>query len=311
MEIASWLAYSPNVYLVLFLVSIPVQLLFGVATMTIAAFVTTYLCGLAYFGLTGTYFFFDAYIPVAVFVGMLLLITDPATAPRSESGRIVFGILYGLGIILAFGFLRMADLPGFYDKLLPVPILNLFVRVIDRAAEAGRFRLFDFSGLGKKLSASGRRTAIVGVWAVAFVAIAAAKGVGDGHRGQWVPFWEVTCEEGSARACEHLAVLEQNLCLADSGWACNELGVLLVELDYEESEVRGALARGCNLRFTGACENLARLATGGSELLSVRPSLPDLPILLRGSKGPIRERDPEVLYALACDRGFRLTCDVS
>lgn len=112
-HIASWLVYAPNVYVVLFLVSLPVQLLFGVTTMTMAAFVTTYLFGLAYFAVTGTYLFFDAYIPVAVFVGMLLLITDPATAPRTESGRIVFGVLYGLGIMATFGLLRMVDAPAF------------------------------------------------------------------------------------------------------------------------------------------------------------------------------------------------------
>ena len=308
-DIASWLVYAPNVYTVLFLVSIPVQLLFGVATMTIAAFVTTYVYGLAYFGVTGTYLFFDAYIPVAVFVGMLLLITDPATSPRTESGRIVFGVLYGLGIMATFALLRMADLPAFYDKLLPVPILNLLVQVIDRAAVAGKFKLVDFSKLGQKLSAAQRRAAIVGIWACAFVAISAAKGVGDEHRGQWVPFWQETCEEGSTRACDHLAVLEQNLCLAaDSGWACNELGILLATLDYDRSEIGGAFNRGCTLEFSTACENLERMTTGTETFVSARPLPGDLPLILRGSKGPLREQDSDALYALACERGFRSTC---
>ena len=307
-EIASWLVHPPHIYAVLFLVSIPVQLLFGVATMTVAAAVTTYVVGLAYFGMTGTYLFFDAYIPVAVLIGMLLLITDPSTAPRTESGRIVFGVLYGLGIMATFALLRMADLPAFYDKLLPVPILNLLVQVIDRAAVAGKFKLVDFSKLGQKLSAAQRRAAIVGIWACAFVAISAAKGVGDEHRGQWVPFWQETCQEGSDRACEHLAVVQQNLCLAGSGWSCNELGILLVALELDPSEVQDAIRRGCMLEFPTACENLGRMTTGPETMESARPLPGDLPFILRGNKGPIRERDPNELYALACERGFQGTC---
>ena len=251
---------------------VSVQLLFGVTTMTLAAGITTYLFGLAYFGLTGTYYFFDAYIPVAVFVGMLLLITDPATAPRSESGRIVFGVLYGLGIVAAFALLRMADLPAFYDKLLPVPILNLMVRVIDRGAANGAFKFVDFSNLGRTLSSAQRRAAVVGVWALAFVALSAAKGIGDEHRGQWLPFWQETCEAGSDRACGHLATLEQNLCLANSAWACNELGILLSRLDYPESEFGGALNRGCSLRFPAACDNLERLTSGSTAFTITRSS---------------------------------------
>ncbi|MDA0311371.1 MAG: hypothetical protein O2992_04560 [Gemmatimonadetes bacterium] len=308
-EIPSWLTFAPRVYLVLFLVSIPVQLFFGVATMTVAAFVTTYLFGLAYLGVTGTYFFFDAYIPVAVFVGMLLLITDPATAPRSESGRIVFGVLYGFGILAAFGLLRMAGLPAFYDKLLPVPLLNLMIVVVDRAAAAGKFKLVDFSGFGPALGGARRRAATVGVWGFAFIVISAAGGVGDNHRGQWGPFWQETCEAGSASACDHLAVLEQNLCLRSSGWACNELGILLTTLIDDPSEMRGTLNRGCDLGFPQACANLQRVVNGDGALESARPLASDLPILLRGNKGPLEERSLSEYYALACERGFRDTCD--
>jgi hypothetical protein len=307
-EIASWLAYSPQVYVVLFLVSIPVQLLFGVATMTVAAFVTVYLFGLGYFALTGTYYFFDAYIPVAVFVGMLLLITDPATSPRTESGRILFGMLYGLGIVVAFALLRAGDAPAFYEKLLPVPILNLLVPRIDRAAEAGRLGFLDFSHLGRTLSRAQRRAAIVGIWACAFIVVAGAKGVGDEHPGQWLPFWQEACAGGSARACDHLAVREQNLCLADSGWACNELGILLVELELPRSEVEGALRRGCGLGFPPACDNLERLRVGLRTFSRDLPPPAELPLLLRGSKRPLPEMEPDALLALACERGFVGTC---
>ena len=38
----------------------------------------------------------DSYIPIAVFLGMHLLFTDPSTSPRTELGRIIFGVMYGL-----------------------------------------------------------------------------------------------------------------------------------------------------------------------------------------------------------------------
>ena len=310
-EISSWLAFAPHMHVMLFLVSIPVQLLFGVATMTFSAFATVYLCGLAFFGVTGTYFFFDSYIPVAVFIGMLLLVTDPATSPRTESGRVLFGMLYGLGIMVTFGLLQRAGLPTFYDKLLPVPLVNLLVRGIDHFVEEGRLPVFDVLGLGQMLSGARRRSAIVGLWACTFIAIAAVGGIGDEHRGQWVPFWQQTCEEGSDRACDHLAVLEQNLCLADSGWACNELGILLTSLGFPDSEIEPVLARGCGLGFSPACQNLTRFTTGAGSLRSASPLPHDLPILLRGSKGPIRERDPVTLFARACELGFSGTCETT
>src|SRR5205814_7724797 len=65
-------------------------------SMTMSAVVTTYVFGRVYFALTGTYFFYDSYIPISVFLGMHLLFNDPATSPRTELGRIIYGSLYGL-----------------------------------------------------------------------------------------------------------------------------------------------------------------------------------------------------------------------
>ena len=93
-EIANTLNYPPHIYLFIFLVSLPGQLLFGVTTMTMSAVVTMYAFGLLYFASTGTYYFFDSYIPIAVFLGMHLLFNDPSTSPRTEHGRIMFGVVY-------------------------------------------------------------------------------------------------------------------------------------------------------------------------------------------------------------------------
>src|SRR6185369_3952626 len=81
-EIASTQYNPPHIYLWIFLVTLPAQFLFGVARMTWAAVLTTYTFCLVYFAVTGTHFFPELPIPIAVFLGMHLLFTDPSTAPR-------------------------------------------------------------------------------------------------------------------------------------------------------------------------------------------------------------------------------------
>src|SRR4029079_1928990 len=75
-DIAVTQFFPQHMYAFLFLVALPGQLLLGVTTMTMSAVVTTYAFGLVYLALTGTYYFFDSYIPIAVFLGMHLLFTD-------------------------------------------------------------------------------------------------------------------------------------------------------------------------------------------------------------------------------------------
>ena len=107
-EIASTQFYPPHMYLMLFLIGLPGQFFFGVTSMTMSAVVTTYVFGLLYFAATGIYFFYDSYIPIAVFLGMHLLFTDPSTSPRTELGRIIFGALYGLSTVVLYQLLGAA-----------------------------------------------------------------------------------------------------------------------------------------------------------------------------------------------------------
>ena len=306
-EIAATQFNPPHIYLAIFLVALPGQLLFGVTTMTMAAVISSYIFGLLYFAATGTYFFRDAYIPIAVFLGMHLLFTDPSTSPRTESGRIIFGVLYGLGTIALAALLDSVGEPNFYDKLLPVPIMNLLVIGIDRLARAGAFRIVDPSRLGQSLSPARRRFAYVCVWAGVFAVLSAVDGVGDDHRGQYLPFWQQACDSGRERACEYLAFMKWNYCDRGSGWACNEFGVH--RAGHDRTTALRSLRRGCALGFSAACENVRRLTAGAATLTTAAPRLIDLPIVLRGSKGPVRERTPEALYALACERGWPHACD--
>lgn len=151
--------FPPHIYVWIFLAALPGQYLFGVTSMTLAAVAATWLFGLLYFQATGVYYFYDSYVPIAVFLGMHLLFTDPSTAPRSEGGRLLFGVLYGAGVVAGYALLARAGLPTFYDKLLPVPLLNLSVGLLDRLAGSRALRLLGPARFGG-LAPEGRRPGV-------------------------------------------------------------------------------------------------------------------------------------------------------
>ena len=304
-EIANTLNYAPHIYLFIFLVSLPGQLLFGVTTMTMSAVVTMYLFGLAYFASTGVYYFFDSYIPIAVFLGMHLLFNDPSTSPRTELGRILFGVLYAAGVIALYAVLDRATIPTFYDKLLAVPVMNLLIQVIDRVARSSALRRVDPAALGRSLSGPRRNLRYVGVWAAVFIAISAAQGVGDNHRGQWVPFWQQACTEGRTYACRNLGNLVSNYCRARSGWACNEFGILINPRQNPEFATR-AFREACDLGFEPGCANLDESAWSAPRRTA--PAAADYQVILQGNKGPLRRMEPQALYSLACRQGFADGC---
>jgi hypothetical protein len=308
--------YPPQMYLMLFLIGLPGQLLFGVTSMTMAAVMTTYLFGLLYFAATGVYFFYDSYIPIAVFLGMHLLFTDPSTSPRTELGRLIFGAMYGLSTIFLYYVLGRAGLPTFYDKLLQVPLLNLSIKSIDRAGRSKVLRRFDPAALGQSLRPIQRNLAYVSVWAIVFSVMSAAQGVGDTHPGQWLPFWQKACTEGRRRACDFLALRLSAHCESGSGWACNEAVIVRLRLsepteDGERAalaDAMGSLERGCAFGFKPACQNVLKMLKGDGPPDSAPPTLEDYPIILRGSKQRVSDRNPSALYALACQQGWSDAC---
>jgi hypothetical protein len=309
-EIANTQFYPPHMYLFLFLVGMPGQFLFGVTLMTASAVVSTYLFGLAYFSATGIYFFYDSYIPISVFLGMHLLFTDPATAPRSELGRILFGCLYGLTTVGLYQLLGIFGMPAFYDKLLQVPVLNVSAKAIDvLAARIAVPRLWPV------LMGVPRHIAFVSAWAVVFAAMSAAQGVGDRHPGQWLPFWRQACADERAYACPYLADMTEAFCKQGSPWACNEAGLLHLTLarsgeDARRTDEGGAsepLERGCALGLDAACWTARVLASGVGDYQRSSPTMQDLPVVLRGSKGEVRQRG-EALLALACTEGWTEVC---
>ena len=278
-DIATTLFYPPHMYLALFLLALPGQFLFGVTTMTMSAVLTTYLFGLLYYATTGIYFFYDSYIPIAVFLGMHLLFTDPATAPRTDLGRVMFGVLYGISTIALYALLGNLGLPTFYDKLLQIPILNVSIKVIDRLARSNALQRIDPTAIVRSLAPRQRHLAYMAVWAVVFAVMSAVQGVGDSHPGQWLPFWQQACADGRPYACPYLESIMSSDCDRGSPWACEELAILQDRPDrYRPHTLASATAE-------------------------------DYPIILRGAKGPLRDVSRAGLEALACREGWPGTCD--
>jgi hypothetical protein len=300
-QVAQTEFYPPQMYLAIFLIGMPGQYLFGVTPMTMAAIVTTFLCSVVYYAATGIFFFSDSHVPIAVFLGMTLLFTDPATSPRTEVGRVLYGVLYGLTTVVLYDLLLRFGMPGFYDKLLQVPLLNLSAKLLDRVAKVPLLPLVP----------PRRYLAYMSVWAVAFGAMSASGYLGDHHPGQYLPFWQQACAANTRTACEDLYFQEDGYCEDGSGWACNELGILLAE--HYANPIRAAMSfqRACGQQFRAGCENSAVMEEkGGGPFKRDVPTLADYPFILTGSKGPLpeREREPERLVARACDQGWPGAC---
>ena len=301
--------YPPHIYLVIFLIALPGQYLFGVTPMTFAAVTTTFVFSAIYQAATGSYYFVDAHVPIAVFLGMNLLFTDPATSPRTVLGRIFFGVLYGLTAVLLYDWLLRANTPGFYDKLLQVPLLNLSVMWLDRLARSPMLKALDPSAWGRALVPRRRHLAYMGVWAVAFAAMSASGKLGDEHPGQWTPFWEQACAADKRDACLNLYFLQDGFCTDGSPWACNEAGILLAERYGNRPRAAAAFDRACTLQFAAGCANAAANTKAGM-FRHDAPTYVDYQFILRGSKGPIVDREPAELYARACVLGWPGTCGV-
>ncbi|HSC15708.1 MAG TPA: hypothetical protein VLI71_11355 [Gammaproteobacteria bacterium] len=299
--------YPPLIFLVIFLVGLPGQFLFGVAPMTFAAVTTTFLFSQFYFYATGSYYFVDAHVPVAVFIGMTLLFTDPATSPRTLVGRLAYGVFYGLTTVLLYDLLLDANTPGFYDKLLQVPLLNLSVKLLDRLAFRPALKALDPSTWARDWAPRRRHLAYMSVYAAAFVAMSASGYLGDKHPGQWTPFWEQACAAERRDACLNLYLLHDGYCADGSAWSCNEVGILLAERYDNRVIAAAAFNRACTLQFAAACDNAVALANRRA-LRHDAPTAADYRHILRGSKGPIEDLGPAELYARACDLGWPGSC---
>ena len=110
-QISSTFNNPPNIYLEIFLLGLIVQGLFSVTLVTLSAAAMLFVLNVVYTGSTGMYHFIDFNIHPAVFLGLHLLVTDPATSPRKNFGKAIFGAGYGVGVFVLYGLLDSLGAP--------------------------------------------------------------------------------------------------------------------------------------------------------------------------------------------------------
>lgn len=292
--------HPPLMYVVVLLACAPAQILFGGAMASLGAVVATYAVSLAYLGAAGTYLFLDSHVPLALFLGAQLLAADPTTAPRPAVGALVFGAAYGVVATALYAMLAPAGVPLLVAVVLPVPVLGLVALAMARVGET-----LGAAPLPAPPPTRRAHAAYTGVWAAVFCVLALVKGVGDRQAGQYLPSWQRACDEGIARACERLEHMTLVYCNDGSGWACNEWGVLQVVAGKPPGR---AFHAACDLGFQPACANTVRNEYDAAALRRGDPGEEDLPIVLRGSRPQLEERDPERLRARACRQGWAWAC---
>ncbi len=305
-EIASTFSLGPRVYVVLFMIGLVVMYFFAITPVTAGAAVTLVGSSLLYRAITGVPYFVDSDIPSAVFLGLHLLVTDPSTSPRTPFGRLLFGILYGLGVFALYAILGALGMPTFYDKLLCVPLLNLAAPAIDRLVRSiGQQPILHVLRLDGPLGRG--NLAHMAAWIV-FFGWMTTSGAADGmHRGDSLPFWVQACNEQRPQACARLLRIEASYCGDNAGWACNDLGRHHVEGRIVAQDLDRAFAyfaRACDGRFQAGCVNM--LDASVPSITDPRPL--DLRLLLREGGPNLLEMPEPDLYARACRHGWAFAC---
>jgi hypothetical protein len=314
-EIATTLGRPGHIYLQIFLLGLVVQYLFSVTLVTLSAAAILCLLNLAYTGATGVYYFFDSNIPIAVFLGLHLLVTDPSTSPRTNWGRLLFGAIYGAGVFGMYGVLEWMGAPRFYDKLLCVPLLNLAVQQLDRI---GRWPRLARLGPG---ALEARRVNLIhmAIWVALFAAMLGSNFVGKGHAGGDPAFWSRACSQDLRNGCRNWTHLQRESCREGSAADCDALGSRLRAGEGVARDVVSAaksFARACDLELASGCDHLTGLlAADGARALDdacrARDGLGCFILGLAFEAGAGVSPDPSRAFELfrsACDRELAPGC---
>ena len=258
-EIAA--SFDPrHMLIVIFLGGLVVQYFFSVTLMTVASVATLVLFGIVYQQVTGLYFFVNTNVAGPIFLGMHLLVTDPATSPRTNLGRVLFGGLYALGYIALFRIFDLAGIPSFWDKLLPVPVLNLCVPLIDRAMRHGTLGKLNLAWQGA-LRPERMNLIHMAAW-IAFFATMLSMGFIDApHPGDSIPFWKRAVAEGRPHAGHSLVTAAGAQALGgNSGPAYNELGLICIQgkiVNENHATAAKHFSKACELKDMTGCVNVA------------------------------------------------------
>ena len=328
-QISTTFNNPPNIYLEIFLLGLVVQGLFSVTLVTLSAAGMLLALNAVYLGSTGMYRFIDFNIHPAVFLGLHLLVTDPATSPRRNFGKAIFGAAYGAGVFVVYGLLDSMGAPTFYDKLLCVPALNLTVRALDRASIAlsawlarqkwvtrGKLRPL------QALSAWTPRQAnfgFMGIWVALFGFMFFTGVLGGKHPGSDPAFWAKACETGRTEACRVEAQTLDVECQHNSASGCFTLGTLLnggKGLPRDPVGAGRSFKHACDLGFESACTSVVNMVkTDGDDVLRQPCSRGDGPScfmlgsLYYGGQAVTRNLEfSATLFQQSCTAGFTRGC---
>jgi len=323
-EIATTFLSPPSFFVEMFVLGLIVQALFSVTLVTLSAAVALYVLNVVYTGATGTYLFIDTNIHPAIFLGTLLLVTDPATSPRKNFGKAIFGAAYGAGIFALVPVLEGLGAPVFYDKLLCVPLLNLTVRALDRLslAVSAWFARRTWFGPLQALSAWTPRQAnfgFMGLWVAFFSFMVLTGFLGATHPGTDPALWERACGTVGGRPCEVMARILDVQCQHNSADGCFRLATLLSDGKRLPRNPIGAartLGRACDIGSQGACTSLVSLVASDGETVLQQPCNQGdaTSCFMLGSLyalGKSVSRNPErsvILYQQSCTAGFTRGC---
>ena len=253
----------PGIFLVIFCLGLVVQHFFAVTLMTLAAAVAMIATNAVYAQVTGVYLFISTNLPAAAFLGLMLLMTDPSTSPRTNVGRTIFGAGYGLGYIVAFELLNRAGAPDLYAKLYPVPLLNLTVQALDRFARRGIVgRINDRweRGVSPRVS----NAVHMAMWATIFVSLFATGYFAPSHPGASIAFWKQAVAEERTSAVRGLVkfagsqAVDPKVEKSAQAAAYNELGVLSMTDGIDDDEA-------VKVRVGSAANWFAEAAQRGSD----------------------------------------------
>ncbi len=271
-DIATTVSRPPYIYLEIFLLGLVVQSLFSVTLVTLTSAATLLVLNLGYTHTTGVYHYIDSSIPVSVFLGLHLLITDPATSPRKTIGKILFGVLYGGAVFGLYSALRWYGQPDFYDKLLCVPILNLMVPGLDRLSDAlAKSRVADklrFLKSDWAFNPARYNFAHMALWALLFGGMVSTGFLAKGaaHPGNNINFWAQACQDGKWNGCKTYVQALTITCQFNRAQACLSAGEVLSEADLVPRDAALAsneYSRACTLGVPEACDNLRALVRRG------------------------------------------------
>lgn len=265
-RIADTVAVPPQIYVVIFGLGLIVQFFFSTTLMTVSAVVVLCLLNAIYKSQTGTYFFVFTNIPAPVFLGLHLLVTDPSTSPRTNLGRVIFGSLYGLLTFAFYGLLTALGAPTVYDKLLPVPLLNLSVRWIDRITAPGT--LGALGRIGPALQPRRLNLVHMAGWVLIFGLMMRIGYVQAPHEGSTYQFWKQALDEGKPTAAHGLLEVVKSQARDGHAAAWNELGLLYLEGKIVEKDPTTAV------RYFSQAAKLGSVA-GAANLVHQYLTVPD------------------------------------